>query len=956
MNASAYYRVITTSNGVSVNSNSVFVNVYPALSAGTISPSSGSVASGTSPGTITGTVATGGNGTYTYQWQSSPDGTTWTNVGGATSQNCTPGAITATTRYRRAATSNGVTAYSNVAIFTVYLPVTMANITPDIYEVYFYGAHTFASAPASGGTGVYTYQWQSSANGSTWSDIAGADTLTYTPAGLSATTYYRLKGTSAGITGYSNTITAIIPLNGGIININVPSVASGGAVTLASAQAASGSSCGTYTYQWQSSSDEYTWTNISGTTVSSITKTTWFRRLATCNSKTVSSNIVRVRIKDPAAQLVPNGVTVAPAGTQPVIAMPAYTGIDPDNLNYVRTRNFTKPGITDIATADAQTGVFDVKQVTVYIDGLGRPIQTVAKQSTPDLADLITTNFYDQYGREQQQYLPYTDNGSTGNFRTDAPTKQPVFYNTMYSNQEGYYYKKTIYETSPLNKVLKTTAPGRSWTGQAVGTTSQDRINTRSDSVIIWKINLDTGRIPVQGGYYMPGTLYVGETTDEHDNKVVEFKDLEGRLVLRKTQLSDQLNTGNTGWLSTYYVYDDLDRLRFVLPPKAVDLIKSNWVINSAVASELCYLYRYDGQGRMIVKKLPAADSVEMVYDKRDRLIASRDGNLKFRQFWNVKYYDTQNRERMSGLLYFGYNREQMQTSVDASAFDPTNSFPFLPESGVQDLVKTFYDDYSYSGSIAYNTGDITKPQASGNLYAEALPATPGKATRGMVTGKKARVDYGDQFLMSSVYYDDKGRTIQTAEDNMRGGRETTTNLYAFNGKLLSSYLRHTNPQSATTPQTTLLSMYHYDAGGRIDSVKKRLNDNIALQQTIAVNEYDELGNLKVKRLGPTGASTQLESLNYDYNIRGWMTGLNKSFVNTTSSANWFGMELNYDYGFGIQELNGNITGTKWKSRSDGIARSYGFDYDNTNRFITANFTQQNAGSSAWSKDKADFS
>ncbi|MVT09451.1 RHS repeat domain-containing protein [Chitinophaga tropicalis] len=230
------------------------------------------------------------------------------------------------------------------------------------------------------------------------------------------------------------------------------------------------------------------------------------------------------------------------------------------------------------------------------------------------------------------------------------------------------------------------------------------------------------------------------------------------------------------------------------------------------------------------------------------------------------------------------------------------------------------------------------------------------KATRGMVTGKKARVDYGDQFLMSSVYYDDKGRTIQSAEDNMRGGRETTTNLYAFNGKVLSSYLRHTNPQSTTTPQTTLLSMYHYDAGGRIDSVKKRLNDNVALQQTIAVNEYDELGNLKIKRLSPTGASTQLESLNYDYNIRGWMTGLNKSFVNTTSTANWFGMELNYDYGFGVQELNGNIAGTKWKSRSDGIARSYGFDYDNSNRFITASFTQQNAGSSTWSKDKADFS
>ncbi|WP_315817188.1 hypothetical protein [Paraflavitalea speifideaquila] len=39
---------------------------------------------------LTGTAATGGNGTYAYQWQSSPDNTTFTNIGGATAQNYTP--------------------------------------------------------------------------------------------------------------------------------------------------------------------------------------------------------------------------------------------------------------------------------------------------------------------------------------------------------------------------------------------------------------------------------------------------------------------------------------------------------------------------------------------------------------------------------------------------------------------------------------------------------------------------------------------------------------------------------------------------------------------------------------------------------------------------------------------------------------------------------------------------
>jgi RHS repeat-associated protein len=55
--------------------------------------------------------------------------------------------------------------------------------------------------------------------------------------------------------------------------------------------------------------------------------------------------------------------------------------------------------------------------------------------------------------------------------------------------------------------------------------------------------------------------------------------------------------------------------------------------------------------------------------------------------------------------------------------------------------------------------------------------------------------------------------------------------------------------------------------------------------------------------------------------------------------------------------VNGNIGGIKWKSRSDGKGRAYGYAYDNANRLLVADFTQNNpAGSNSWDATQLDFS
>lgn len=611
----------------------------------------------------------------------------------------------------------------------------------------------------------------------------------------------------------------------------------------------------------------------------------------------------------------------------------------------------------------------EVMQKTTYHDGLGRPIQTVAKGMSVNGKDIVAATIYDPFGRQQFGYLPYSPytglaaNMINGKFKTDPFQKQSDFYTNVTLNPTGgenYYYSQQEFENSPLNRIEKTYQPG------VYAKNSGNKFkqfsyltNVVADSVRIWTY-ASGAALPTSavGKFYADSTLYKNVTTNEAGNQVIQYVDKEGHMLLRKVQLSATPGTAHIGWACTYYVYNDLDQLSLVIPPKAVEAINPSWTLTTAIAAELCYQYKFDENNRLVKKQQPGSDSVEVVYDQRNRVIGIRNGILRSRNMWQAYYYDAMDRPVKTTMFTFGFNRDQMQTYHNSYPFNPVTSFPGLDTSAMTTLVYTYYDDYSYGGNVPYSTTDIGKVLAMSNPYAEALPTTPSTATRGKMTGQKVRIVGSSpvQWLISCTYYNDKGRVIQTVVDNIAGGKNITNNLYDFSGKLLSSYLRVTNPKSILTPQITIATFNHYNASGLLDSIKKRVNDVVAQTQNIAVMTYDDLGRLNQKRLNPQGSS-QLEFFDYDYDLRGKLIGINKDFVNTpNSTSNWFGQQMCFENSFSTVYYDGNVAGVKWKSGSDGISRAYGYNYDRMRRLIYGDFNQQNEGSINWTKDKVDFS
>jgi RHS repeat-associated protein len=656
--------------------------------------------------------------------------------------------------------------------------------------------------------------------------------------------------------------------------------------------------------------------------------------------------------------------------------------------NYVRVWEPQKPYTNEADVTDGGRTVEEVRRATQYFDGLGRPIQTVAWSMSTDKHDLVSPTEYDQYGRVVYNYLPYVAGDNTGQIKNTPFADQANYLQGIYTG-DLFFYSKTNYENSPLNRVSESFAPGNSWAGSE-GSTSEKSVqvtrgvNDASDAVQIWSITnatltynssndiTPTLNVPTTSttAIYGAGQLSETTTTDESGNVVVEYKDKEGHVVLKKVQADA------TKWLYTYYVYDIYGNLRFVIPPKAVAqmTIAGNLTLTSTIVSELCFRYEYDARQRMIAKKVPGAGWVYMVYDKRDRLVFTQDANMRNQSEWMVSFYDMLNRPVMTGMMTSSLKHTQLISNMSSLDYSTTatvsgitvHANPLPSGATYNPLTKTYYNDYSFT-TTTYNNTYNSKVQNNGtNVYDEPNPSSAYAINRNMATGTQvisiddAQDLSGGTWLATVNFYDKKGRLIQSNSKNYKGGNDITTVLYDFTGKMISNYLAHTNP--AATAKKGIGTDMEYDHTGKVIKIKKRIyNDpsdaSPAQIVKIAENTYDALGRLTSTQLGQkrdvTGAytATAIETLDYDYNVRGWLKCINKSYNRSTTATNrWFGMELSYDWGFATNQFNGNIAGVTWKTKGDGgQRRSFGYGYDKLNRLLFADFKQYNTNN--WADD-----
>jgi len=264
------------------------------------------------------------------------------------------------------------------------------------------------------------------------------------------------------------------------------------------------------------------------------------------------------------------------------------------DMNYVRVWA-PRVALTD-ASQVGRARVDSVSMSTQYLDGLGRPVQTVLKQASPAKRDMVQSQAYDGLGREPRAYLPYPDSvGGRGGYRPQGLRQQDAFYRpspllgpptatdpTFGVARTGAAYAETLFEASPLNRVTAQGAPGEAWQVSAGHIVErQERPNTAADSVLWFVPNYDPQSLdPGYRGFYAPGELWGTDISDAHGPKepgekgyrTIEWKDKLGQVICKQVE-ANRTGTNSTGlrsrWLRTCYVYDDFQRLRFVLQPEA---------------------------------------------------------------------------------------------------------------------------------------------------------------------------------------------------------------------------------------------------------------------------------------------------------------------------------------------------------------------------------------------------
>lgn len=672
------------------------------------------------------------------------------------------------------------------------------------------------------------------------------------------------------------------------------------------------------------------------------------------------------------------------AATLPV----AFTTAAHAQFQIMKTQeNIKVSGKLTDADVDGAT-IYEKETIYQYYDGFNRPVETTVANGTPLSKDLIQPVAYDAFGGVTTNLLPYTDNNTGGWFRGGAATTaQATFYNTSSTYlvaRDNSPYSGSVFESSPLRRVLQAGMVGDGFQPGGTGTQHYKTVNYRSNNttadgnIFVWAPN----------GTYTPGTLYganslwVTDGTDEDGVETRVYTDVAGRTVLKR-----QIHSG--GNLDTYYVYNMAGMLTYIIPPAAVaQLAAHSYSLTASPINKMIFSYIYDNKGRLATKTVPSAGAVYYVYDYWNRPVLIQDGNLRANNKWNYIKYDVKGRAISQGIYVDATHTTQstMQSYVDGFATNwyesrsatLTNGGYYtnncFPTTGTTALAYAYFDNYDIDNNGTDNFSYAT--QSDANLPNEESATTA--SLRGVPTMvSKTTIGSGltGTWLTTVTFFDKRGNPIQVQSNNQ---------VYYVNSTTLTD-IKTIVPDFTGVPQvskvtkksgasaiTTVYTGLTYDHMYRITGVSQKYGTAVGGLTAVASYQYNELGQVIKKGLGYVSSGVWLQNLDMRFNIRGQLLTINNSTLTndmTTNKTNGdtndlFGMEMVYDKLDGglvnTQRFNGKLTGVKWMSKNgSGTAtkeRGYIFTYDDLDRYTAETYGERaTAGTGLFSTNANGF-
>lgn len=696
------------------------------------------------------------------------------------------------------------------------------------------------------------------------------------------------------------------------------------------------------------------------------------------------------------AQNIPDGSTSVPGNNPITLPPPSDPFVSGGDANYIRTL-VPKVAFTNAQSVNTGSAASQVARSVSYLDGFSNTFQQVTENVSVvgNLPSHLVQLYNNRPAQDQYTFLPYAT-GTLG-LQTTTFIQQRNFYLGKYPD-EGYNAYAISRNTSGNNeRSLTQYAPGKSQVGQQKGTVSRKLTNkapgfTDNDAVRIW--SLDANGLPVSSAYYAANQLFGEETTLPVASGVSGteairsrvYTDKEGRTILK--MVAESTYTANysgvtvveTNWLKTYYVYDEIGRLRYTIPPKAVDLAAQNgWVLTSSLRDDLCFQYQYDAKGRLTAQQFPGeVGFTEVVYDRKQRAVMRRTPLEKQQGVWEVIFHDALGRVMATSLYADAGDRAIWQGVMDNGTPGASNTLSYYLLSAAGEapaenaiagntmMSYTWYDKYDITdpGNTIFATYGNAAQFLGNDLSSLNGAETPVRKlqTYGLVTGGKVRIltaPGGNAAITGNwksnvIFYDSKGRPMYTAVKGLYQGNviyeDYSGAQYDFNGRVLISkhMLTNHNSADAITTHTELGKNIYDPTSGSLQKTMRKVD--LGPWVTTSVFECDELGRVKRKGLGNYG-----EVQDFDYNIRGQLTGINGVYAHTGDKQNknrTFGEALSYDYGFTQPRLDGKIAGMTWRG-SGGEKNAYGYNFDLSGRLKQAEFREWNGTS--WTKQQKDY-